>query len=343
MTDIREKIRSENDAFYNAFWGQMKAVWTAMPVQVQSSDGHKATAQSAINGTFVDPLTSTVTTGQIAPWQDMPIHYARGGGVSHTHPVVQGDEGIALFTARPMDSWFQNGGVNNNPVDDRTHSISDGRYLPGGNSLPMKLDPPASQASSQIRSDDGNHVNDVHPQNGLTHASTKKDLIIVNGQQGTGTLHGPVNKIVNTYGNGQGNLLVNTVETPGIPPPPPSPFGLLINQAQNLTGGPLPVAGVMAGQMSSVMASVLSGGASAIFTDPTAAINSALSNIVSTGAASLTSALGGAAATMVAAMTGSGGLTSALTTLATGTGSMSGVSAPTGGNFGLCGPDRPHQ
>src|SRR5208282_1721583 len=67
---------------------------------------------------------------------------------------------------------------------------------------------------------------------------------------------------------------------------------------------------------------------SPLLLDPTAAANAALSAAASSSAASLTSALGSGAATLVASLTGSGGLVASLASLATGTAVLSGVTQP---------------
>lgn len=85
--------------------------------------------------------------------------------------------------------------------------------------------------------------------------------------------------------------------------------------------------------ISGIMRSVLSGGAGAAITDPTAAANSLLSaTAAATGG--LTGALGSAAAPLVAALTGSGGLVPALASLASVTSAMAGLTAPVGAQKG---------
>jgi len=321
--DLRERIDAPDEALVAAIRGVLTQYWTSLPVIVQSSDGHTATLQAAIKGKFVNPATGKVTTGKMAPFQDVPVHFPNGGGVSYTHPVAQGDEGILHFLARPQDTWWQNGGSDNEPIDDRTHSLSDARYHAGGRSNPRKLSPAPSQVSLQSRSDDGNHVYDVHPKNGLTAASSVKHTTIVGGQNGSGTLHIPDKIIKNAK-----KILLNTIQAQGIPPP----GQLTVAQRRLVATLPLPA---LSDAIASAMSGVLSGGGSSLFKDPTAAANSALSQTASNSAGMVTSALGGAGATLVAALTGSGGLGPSLATLATATSGMSGASAPSDGNPGL--------
>jgi len=321
--DLRERIDAPDEALVAAIRGVLTQFWTSLPVIAQSSDGHTAVLQAAIKGKFVNPATGEVTTGHMAPFHDVPIHYPNGGGVSFTHPVSKGDEGIVTFLARPQDAWFQNGGTDNEPIDSRTHSLSDARYHAGGRSNPRKMSPAPSSSSLQARSDDGNHVYDVHPQSGLTAASSAKHATIVGGQSGSGTLHVPEKIIKNAK-----KVLINTTQAPGIPPP----GELTIAQKRLVATEPLPAMGKTSQTM---LGNVLSSGPGALFKDPTASANSALTQTAQKGAAAVTGALGGAGATLVAALTGSGGLEPSMGVLATATAGMSGAATPNGGSPGL--------
>lgn len=162
-------------------------------------------------------------------------------------------------------------------------------------------------------------------QSGNSQTDATQHTVNVGG--GSGTAHTPENIIKNAIKN----VLIQTASAAGIP----GPGGLTIANALKVAGVPLPVAGPLAAAMNTVMSSVLSGGAAAIFTNPMAAAGGILSAAAGAAATSLTSALGGAASSMVSALTGGSGLTSAVTSLAAGAASMAGVTAPTGGNFGL--------
>ena len=310
-----------------AVQGELKKLWTMMPVIVQkASDGHTTQIQATING-----IQSTVdgqTVNQPIPLHlDAPVHFAGGGGVSATHPVQPGDEGLVVYAARAQDAWHQNGGTNNNPIDDRMFDLSDGRYIAGGRSDPRKLNPPPSTSSHQTRSDDGNHVADVHPRNGLTHASTKKVLASVGsgGSPSSGTLHTPGSIFKNAA-----RVLINCVQAEGLPNP-----GLTLANNKQVATQPLPAAGSAGGSISSLLSSVLSGGPGAIMTNPTAAANTALSSALTSAASSISGALGGSGAALISAMTGGGGLQSVLATFQTFTSALSGASMPSGGAYGL--------
>lgn len=170
MVDLLELVDDPVFAIQAAIRGELKNVWTVLPVVVQSSkEGHVAVLQSAINGQ-VRKDDDTIVTAPLPQFSEVPIHFAGGGGVSATHPVKSGDEGIAVFMARPQDTWHQSGGTNNDPIDSRYHSLSDARYIAGGRSDPRKLKNVAPDAH-HVRSDDGKHTVEVHPTKGITHKS----------------------------------------------------------------------------------------------------------------------------------------------------------------------------
>lgn len=185
--DVSERIDDFTQAFQTAMEGILRGVSKAIPVIAQASDGHTVSAQAVTSVGLKQPDGSIIQTA-LPPFADAPAHFPGGGGVTHTHPIAKGDEGVMLIVDRNQDSWHQNGGANNAPVDDRAHHLADCRYLPGGRSNPRKLDPPPSSSSSQSRSDNGNHVVDVHPQNGVHSASTVK---IAQTSGGSSTVHTP--------------------------------------------------------------------------------------------------------------------------------------------------------
>ena len=120
---------------------------------------------------------------QLPVLSDCPIHHMGGGGVTVTHPHKEGDEGIALFCGRSLDAWHQQGGIQSQ-VDARMHSLSDAIYIPGIRSTPRKLEN-VSTTSTQMRSDDGKHMFDLHPKNGPSMAADGgKHTIAVNPQSG---------------------------------------------------------------------------------------------------------------------------------------------------------------
>ena len=81
----------------------------------EDSDGHVATAQSAVRQilTLIDGSTKIVDFPDL---ETSPVHFAGGGGVTRTHPVKKGDEGMVALMAAPQDLWHDKGGVQD-PID----------------------------------------------------------------------------------------------------------------------------------------------------------------------------------------------------------------------------------
>jgi hypothetical protein len=154
------------DAIIAAIQGAMRGMFTSMPSIVsEDSDGHTATARPVIN----QLVRQDDGTMQQTPWpalSTMPIHFAGGGKMVSTHPVKAKDEGLLLFASRAIDSWHQNGGQQN-PIDARQHSASDGVWIGGLKSDPNKIQNYAPD-SHQIRSLDAKVTTDHHPTNGVT-------------------------------------------------------------------------------------------------------------------------------------------------------------------------------
>ena len=185
---ILSLLESPTDALRSAIKAELSQVWTALPVMAQAgSDGHTAGLQSAINQQVYAQDGITLISTAMAAFGDVPVHFPGGGGVTSTHPIAAGDEGIAIFMSRGQDLWHELGGAQD-PVDARSHHLSDARYIPGGRSNPRKMSPAPSTSSAQHRSDDGNHVHDIHPANGLHSASTAK---VAHTCGGSSTFHLP--------------------------------------------------------------------------------------------------------------------------------------------------------
>jgi len=318
---------TENDATLHAINGALKAIWTALPAIISAdSDGHTATANSAVNLAITN-LDGSVTMTAFPPLDMAPVHFPNGGGHSFTHPVKTGDEGMIALMSRAQDLWFQNGGVQD-PIDNRAHHLADSRWIPGGRSTPRKLSPAPSTTSAQQRSDNGNHVVDVHKDNGVSHLSTVKVLTNVGGASGSGTVHLPGSILKNAA-----KVLINCTESAGLPPPGATFANRKI--VATLPAGMPGASGAAAGSISSIMGGILSGGIGSLLSSPTAAASGLLMSAVTGASTAINTALGSSGAGVVAALTGAGGLTAALGALETGASALSGATMPAAGAFGL--------
>lgn len=306
----------------DAILGVLKGVWTSLPVIVaEDSDGHTMKAQSAINLIVTLPNGSTKSV-KMEPFDTTPVHYPGGGGVTDTHPVKKGDEGIVHFLSRAQDLHHQKGGVQD-PVDNRSHHLADSRYHAGGRSDPRKLNPPVSSTSGQKRSDDGKHVMDLHPQNGITHASTEKVLTNVGGQNGSGTLH-LVDKILKNAKK----VLINCIKADNFPDP-----GASFANKKLIATKPVGAMNDPTKAISSIMSQVMSGGIGSVLSNPTATAGGSMNSAITSAISSLTSSLGSSGASSL--VSGLGSLSSALNGLVSGAGMLSGANAPASGSFSL--------
>jgi len=121
-----------------------------------------------IQATYVPPGggmsgSQLTNTGVI---QDVPVIFPSAGGWNLTMPIQAGDECLLVFSDTELDSWWQNGGLNNKPITARRHSLSDAIAVFGLRSTPRGLKNYSTE-SMQIRSDDGKVVIDLAT-NGIT-------------------------------------------------------------------------------------------------------------------------------------------------------------------------------
>jgi hypothetical protein len=107
--------------------------------------------------------------------QDLPVVFPGGGGWSITFPIHVGDECLVFFSDTEIDTWYQSGGVNNNPANSRRHSLSDGFAFFAPRSMPRAL-AGISSVSMQIRNDAGTMVVDFNP--GGTVTVTAPNVIV---------------------------------------------------------------------------------------------------------------------------------------------------------------------
>ncbi|MBT0720457.1 translation initiation factor IF-2 [Rosenbergiella collisarenosi] len=130
------------------------SVRVSTPGIIQSFDAENCTAtvQPAISGWGQDSAGNLVSK-DLPLLQDCPVIFPRGGGVSITFPLSEGDECLIMFADRGIDFWHQSGGINK-AVDDRMHDLSDAFVIPGPTSNPRALKG-VSTNSIQIRTDSG--------------------------------------------------------------------------------------------------------------------------------------------------------------------------------------------
>jgi hypothetical protein len=216
VATIWELAADDSDALKAAIQAELRTIFTALPAIITSSDQHTANANSAINGLVRNP-DGTMSYVPPPPFQTMPVHFAGGGQVTSTHPVLSGDEGIALFFARNVDSWHQAGGQQT-PLDARQHNPSDSAYLGGIKSDPNTIPNPQPD-SFQHRSLDGRITHDVHPTNGLTSkvvpTSDPSTNPFISASTFYQTIHNAVSGLIHSAVSGGATHLVSLTHAAG--------------------------------------------------------------------------------------------------------------------------------
>ncbi len=152
--DRRERLDDLNVALLAAQRGNQAGIWTALPGIVESYDAAKriVTVQFAIMAK-VQSQDGTFTDATIPLSTEVPVCFPGGGGFVLTFPIKKGDEGICVFSARCIDAWWQQGGVQPQ-AEQRMHDLSDSMFIPGPMSQPQEItDVSADQV--ELRSFDG--------------------------------------------------------------------------------------------------------------------------------------------------------------------------------------------
>lgn len=163
-----------------------KQIHTALPAKVEQFNADNQTVTLAIQ---VKQILSDGKAVMIPPLVDVPVSFSRGGGFAVTFPLNKGDEGMAIFSERCIDSWWQSGNAGE-PLDYRFHDLSDAMFIPGVCSMPNVIKGfPADSLSLQTL-------------DGETYIRVKKGTIEIKGnishtgnQTTTGTVTGETDVI----------------------------------------------------------------------------------------------------------------------------------------------------
>jgi hypothetical protein len=161
-------------------------IWTALPGTVNLWN-YPSTGQNtvvAVPGIMQQVLQDDGTwlAEPMPPHNDVPVHYLGGGGFHFTHPIAQGDEGILLYQARCIDSWWQNGGIQPRPDygQSRMHDLSDAIFIPtrlSNKNILTDID----QTAAQLRSTDGTSNLTMLPDGGGFRFVTPGGATIIDG------------------------------------------------------------------------------------------------------------------------------------------------------------------
>jgi hypothetical protein len=107
---------------------------------------------------------------------DVPLVFPSGGGFSVTFPMAINDEVLILFSARCIDAWWQNGGIQQ-ASESRMHDLSDAFAIPGPKSLPNALGS-ISSTKLQIRNDAGTVYFQIGTKFAMKNAATNLKAVL---------------------------------------------------------------------------------------------------------------------------------------------------------------------
>jgi phage baseplate assembly protein gpV len=172
-----ERTGDAEVAMQTALRGLQSRIWTSMPGIVESYDAEKMTCvvRPSIQGLFrqKDETWQPVTM-PLCP--DVPVQFGSGGGYAVTFPIEKGDEGILVFSARCIDAWWQNGGVQPQ-AERRMHDLSDAFFIPGIFSQPKKLDN-VSTSKLEMRTRDGTQYVSIDKTAGIVEVKATASIVL---------------------------------------------------------------------------------------------------------------------------------------------------------------------
>jgi hypothetical protein len=127
-----------------------------------------------------DSVTAAKTTQPYPLLVDVPVVFPRGGGVTLTFPIKQGDECLVVFASRHIDGWWQTGQISP-PGSARQFDLSDGFAFVGPFSQKTKISGYSTDAA-QLRSNDGDAYIQLNP---TTHEIDAVTTTKITAQAGT--------------------------------------------------------------------------------------------------------------------------------------------------------------
>jgi hypothetical protein len=147
----------EQDVAQSTFNNTLANVRSSLPGIIQSFDPETVTCvvmiavKSSTPAPFEAPESALSVDYPLL--MDVPVVFPRGGGVTLTFPIKEGDECLVVFSSRCIDFWWQNGGVQER-ADKRMHDLSDAFVIPGPQSQVKKISG-ISTSAAQLRTDNG--------------------------------------------------------------------------------------------------------------------------------------------------------------------------------------------
>lgn len=114
---------------------QQKKMNTHLPAEVISFDAATQTVSIKI---LIDQIDHNDEAMPLPPLVDVPVKFPQWGAFYMCAEPKQGDTGLAHFSDRCIDGWWESG-ENSVPLDIRFHDLSDAFFDPGYNSQAKAL------------------------------------------------------------------------------------------------------------------------------------------------------------------------------------------------------------
>lgn len=217
-------------AMLAALGGERSDIWTTLPGIIESFNPETMTCevQPAIQILYTSPIDGTKEWKTIPLCVDCPVQFPSAGGVTITFPIKNGDECIIQFSARCIDAWWQQGGIQPQPFI-RMHDLSDGFVIPGIKSIP-KVITNISTVEAQFRSDDGEAFVAVNPETHEIRVITSGDITAQADGNITAQADGDVSVTAGGSIEGEAGTFMSLTAPSGI-----SLNGVQIDSAGNVT------------------------------------------------------------------------------------------------------------
>ncbi|EHZ8806236.1 phage baseplate protein [Salmonella enterica] len=164
----------EQDVAQSTFNNTLANARSSLPGIIQSFDPETVTSvvMIAVKSSTPAPFESPESAQSVdyPLLMDVPVVFPRGGGVTLTFPIKEGDECLVVFSSRCIDFWWQNGGVQER-ADKRMHDLSDAFVIPGPQSQVKKISG-ISTSAAQLRTDNGTAFVEVAAGGDITATTT---------------------------------------------------------------------------------------------------------------------------------------------------------------------------
>lgn len=188
--DQRERYNDPEEALRIGLESAQVRIWTALPGVIHSFNAEKMTCE-------VQPTIKAVITDEEGNAQsvalpmllDCPVVWQGGGGVTLTFPIKTDDECLVVFASRCIDSWWQQGGIQEQ-AELRMHDLSDGFVLCGVRSQPRVY--AVDTDNAQLRTDDGAAFVEINPTSKRIRAHTSGDIVAEADGKITATAQGNI-------------------------------------------------------------------------------------------------------------------------------------------------------